>query len=172
MVLVAGAAKVAVQVAVESLLAFLRVKGGVGPNALGLDIAPVMDVTDFYGAQSVLGVAQSSAAGAVTGNFVGTASQNPRRYLAIAGEITLGAAAGTVLSMRLSLVHPDGTVQTIGTQFINPTTAAFVYPVVWNLSDVIIPAGTAPRIDTWGDAGGADHVRTLRYTYQRLDGLP
>src|SRR5262245_18582881 len=170
-VVVAVADRVALQVALDALLQFLRVKGGRGPNVLSLDVTPEIDVTDFYGIQNTVITLQTNAAAALPITFAGTLSTAPRRYLVLAGEVTLGAAAGTWLNVTVG--YDDG-VTFIPVEAMNytGTIAGATYRVAAVVRGLILPAQFRARVDIQGNAGGADHVAQLRYSYQRLDGLP
>lgn len=165
--------RVGMQVALDSLLAFLRIKGGQGPNALKLDLDPSLDVTDFYGAQS-LTAAQENVIGNSAATFLSTIATQPRRYIAVSASLTVGAAGGTVQS--ISVGFRLNTTSTVNTYWaVNGPFAATigqVYRVGADVRGVILPAGhqIVARID--GNAAGADHNLNLEYTYQRLDGLP
>lgn len=161
---------VPVQVAVDSLLQFLRVKGGQGPNALSLDVAPSMDVTDFYGAQSLV-TTNITGAAAVVGNLFTGPSTAPRRYIAISGNITIGAAAGTWLTLGVGYQDPTGAAVVLQAQSYTPIVGG-LYRIAHKIDSLILPAGYIACFFCAGNAGGADHVAALQFSYQRLDGLP
>lgn len=169
-----GDNRVAVQVAVDSLLAFLRIKGGAGPNSLGLELDPSLDVTDFYGAQSLVTTQESLSAQASSVTMLGTSALNARRYLAVSATLTQGAAAGTVAQISVGFrLNINNTVNVYwATNGPFAAAAAQNYRVAADVRGVILPAGhqIVCRID--GNAVGNDHVITLEYAYQRLDGLP
>jgi len=165
-----GRAFVPVQVAVDSLLQFLRVKGGQGPNALSLDVSPSMDVTDFYGMQSLVTTNQTGAAAAI-GNLFGPASTAPRRYVGISGNVTIGAAAGTWLTLGVGYQDPTGAAVVLEANTFTPIVGA-LYRIALKVDNLILPNGYIPALFAAGNAGGADHVAALQYSYQRLDGLP
>lgn len=163
---------IAFQVACDGLLQFLRIKGGQGPNALGLDVTPSMDVTDFYGAQSLVVTNQTGAAAAL-GNLFAPAANNQRRYIAISGNVTIGAAAGTWLTLGIGYVDPiTGTAVVLQAQSFTPVVGG-LYRIAHDAQGfVLLPPPYAPAFFCAGNAGGADHVTALQYSYQRLDGLP
>lgn len=167
---VAGA--VAFQVACRQLLDFLRIKGGQGPNAMGLEVCPVLDVTDFYGVESCVNNVDTSAPGAITGTLFSAAATNPRRLLSLSGSVTIGAAAGTYLTIAVGweLVAGAGGAYVAATTVV-PVVAG-VYRVAVPLRGTILPAGHRMFASTNGTAGGVDHVVRLDFSYQRLDGLP
>ena len=163
---------VAFQVAVDSLLQFLRIKGGLGPNALGLDVGPSLDVTEFYGVQSQV-VTQESFGPTGLSAFGSIASTSARRYLAVSGSVTIGAAAGTFLSLSVGfrLGSTGSTVVWITNGPFAPVVGG-LYRVGADVRGLILPPQSQVILRVDGNAGGVDHTFTLEYSYQRLDGLP
>lgn len=165
--------RVSVQVALDSLLAFLRIKGGQGPNALSLNVDPSVDVTDFYGAQSLI-AGQDSQISTSAVTFLSAIATNARRYCAVSASLAVGAAGGTVQSIsvgfRLNTTSTVNTYWAVNGPFA--VVAGQVYRVAADVRGIILPPGhqIVARFD--GNAVGADHAQTLEYAYQRLDGLP
>lgn len=166
--------RTALQVAVDSLLQFLRIKSGQGPSSLALELVPSMDVIEFYGAQSSLNGGQGGTPGAIAAGTVVAAAVTPRRYLAISGSITIGAAAGGFVTLGIGFTLQPGVG---GTTFLaagsfTPVVGG-IYRVVWGEGrGLILPAGHTIGLYVNGNAAGADHVPSIEYGYQRLDGLP
>lgn len=162
------------QVAVDSLLAFLRIKGGQGPNALRLDLDPSIDVTDFYGAQSLVSTQESLSAQSGSFTAVGTAALNARRYLALSAALTQGAAAGTVCSISIGFRLNINNLVNVYWATNGPFAAAAAqnYRVAADVRGVILPPGHQIVVRVDGNATGNDHAITFEYAYQRLDGLP
>lgn len=161
------------QVAVDGLLQFLRIKGGQGPYQLSLTVDPSIDVTEFYGVQSM--VTSQNAAGpvAVPTTVATTLSTNARRVLAASGQWTVGAAGGTQAMMSIGFRINQGQppVYWATTGPFAPV-AAGVYRVGVDCRGIILPPDhqIVMRVDS--NAAGADHNFTVEYAYQRLDGLP
>lgn len=159
------------QVASPGLLGFLRLKGGVGPRLFGLRVDPSIDVTDFYGVDSTVTTVQTGAAAAIGTGVQGTATVQPRRYLAVSGNISIGAAAGTWLTLAVGFGDGLGNSFVVQTLSLTPIIGG-VYRIGAELRGLVLPSGYAPQLRVDGNAGGADHVAQLQYAYQRLDGLP
>lgn len=169
-----GYDKIGLQVAVDSLLQFLRIKGGQGPNAFGLCVDPSLDVTDFYGAQSTVVTSSSVSAVAIGTGVAAAAAQLPRRMIAISGQAQIGAAAGTWLTLAIALTYPSGASNStvyLGAQSFTPI-AGGIYRVTASVHGMILPPGHQIALISNGNAGGADHNFSIEQAYQRLDGLP
>jgi hypothetical protein len=158
------------QVAVDGLLQFMRIKGGQGPNELGLRVEPSLDVTDFYGAQSTVNATAGGGPAVINTNAIGAPSTTPRRYLSISGSVTIGAAAGTYLNLAVGF-RTNGVFTYVAALPVVPVVGGVYRVAVW-LGGYILPAQAEPGLVVNGNAGGADHQAALDFTYQRLDGLP
>jgi hypothetical protein len=160
------------QVAVDNLLAFLRIKGGQGPNQLSLEVKPTIDVSDFYGMQSTFTSQEAGAAGVIGAGKLATAAVNPRRYLAMSGHITIGAAAGTYLTIAIGYAHNVALANFVVLNSMTVVPVAGGVYMIGAVFDRILPAGSFPVLFVNGNAAGADHVPAVQYSFQRLDGLP
>lgn len=164
---------VAFQVAVDGLLQFLRIKGGKGPDNLALQVSPSIDVTDFYGVQSIVTAQEAAGPLAIAQTVASVVATQFRRYLSISGTVTIGAAAGTVCSLslgfRLGATTPFVLLATNGP--FAPVVGG-IYRFGCDVRGLILPPQSQVLMRVDGNAGGADHNFTLEYSYQRLDGLP
>lgn len=161
------------QVAVDALLQFLRIKGGQGPSELSLRVDPSVDVADFYGSQQTVTVQEVQVPTGIGTGKLGTAATATRRYLAISGAITMGAAAGTRLQLVLGYSNDPAMANfvVLSSQTFTPAIGVTFRTGV-SADRIMLPAQYFPFLIVIGDAGGADHVPSLQYSYQRCDGLP
>lgn len=166
-----GNGRVALQVAVDGLLQFLRIKGGQGPYAMGLTVEPSIDVTDFYGVQSAVIGSDTGVAGVITAGLIGTVPNQPRRYTTLSAGIIIGAAAGTYLTLAVGFRDPLNNRISLNSLSLAPV-ATGVYRVSAFILGLVAPPTWAPAVFVDGNAAGADHVPFVQYSYQRLDGLP
>lgn len=161
------------------LLEFFRLKqNGRNPDKFADAVAPVVDISGFYGADSWIGGGGTSAPGALQRTFTEGTIAAARRYMTVRCLLTLGAAGGTWATARVYLVVPSGGTATLFTiahrTFGNTETIATaelgvcaVFP-----AGLVLPPGHQIIAVARGNAGGADHTVDLDYGYQRLDGLP
>lgn len=148
----------------------LSIFGGQSPTELEDRARVIVDGTDFYGASQVVATSENQAAGASAGTFAGASSANARRYLGLSGAFIVGAAAGTYLTVSVGITFPNGTVVQWGNTNIPTPIATATYRVVANFpGPIVLPPGCSPSITVDSNAGGADHVKQLRYSFQRLD---
>lgn len=166
------------QKAPAGLLQLFRLRsGGVGPNEFSDTCMAVTDVTDFYGADRVACGTEAVSAGAFPRTAGATISANPRRILAVSGQVTFGAAvSGTYVTLNLHMLGYPGAVsaspQVIGFSHFVPVAgmAGATFAVVANLSSpLVLPAGHVIRVMVASDVAGADHSARVTYSFQRLD---
>jgi len=168
------------QKAPAGLLQLYRLRsGGVGPNVFSDELTPTVESVDFYGADRIGTGSEASAAGAFPRTAGSTISANPRRLLAIHGQVLFGAAVvGTYVQISVYSFGFPGSASTNGVwmqlasyQFVPlAAMAALVVPVVANLpGPIILPAGHTFRCVVASDVAGVDHVARVSYTFQRLD---
>lgn len=162
-------------IAPTGLLELMRLKQlGENPAEFSDIVHPSFDATDFYGAQSMAVTREVGVAGNIGAGIASTPSNIPKRYMAASGGIVVGAAAGTYLTMAIGYTFDPGTI----TNFVllNSITVApvvgGVYRVAASFERLILPPTARIFCAINGNAGGADHLPTIEYGYQRLDGLP
>jgi hypothetical protein len=135
------------------------------PTAFGDTVVPTVDVSSMYGSDMQVTSSSSGAAGALPRNVVAGPVGYATRYLGLAGEAVMGAAAGTQLRLTIGVAVP-----TVGQQFfplfstlITAPQAGGSYMVGGLLPyPVVFPPGTALLLRMFGDAAGADHVASLK----------
>lgn len=156
----------------DGLLELLRLKvQGKNPDQFSDVLQPTVELTEFYGAKSVVAVTETGAAGVLPQTQNAAASAFPRRLLALSGRVVLGAAVGTNISMQLAVVVQGQAVH-VGS-FAAATFAGGIFAVAAQLPrPLVLPPQHSYSVAVQGDAAGADHVVSIRYLYQRLDGLP
>lgn len=143
---------------------------GRNPDEFGSQVIPVTDVTDNYGLDLLSGVAENAAAGVVSQFLTSVVSANARRYIAVSGNITIGAAAGTYLTMGIGYQLPNSpNFFYLNTTTITPVIGG-VYRIAAGISPLLLPPGHAVFFSTNGNAAGADHLLELRYSFNVLDG--
>lgn len=153
------------------LLELFRMRdNGRVPTLFSDEIDPSVDVTDFYGAD-ILVASGSSAGAGVIGRTQSDTIAKPQRLLTIQGNLTIGAAAGTWLTLTVGFSIPGGTfgVQ-LGAVTFTPIIGG-TYRVAAPVMGLVLPDGCQLFTSSEGNAGGADHVLQLRYAYQDLSGL-
>lgn len=145
---------------------------GRAPDEFTNAVSPTVDVTDFYGADLLASVAENSAPGAIGAGIFAAVAAFPRRYIALSGNIVIGAAAGTFVNLRLAIQNPGALVVTAIETTLNITPAAGqTYSIAAKISrGLVLPAGWTVGLIVGGDAAGADHVAQIRYTFSVLDG--
>lgn len=161
------------QKAPRGLLELLRLKTlGEQPNAFDRTVSPSIDITDFY-ANDVQQTFNVNNALAALPQTLTQPVTEPIRVLAMAAEMTLGAAAGTRLQVRVGVRSPQNT-STVWFASENVTAglaAGLSYVAVGILSGpMVIPPGWTLVAHAVGDAGGADHQLSLRWIPQILNG--
>jgi len=153
------------------LLQLFRLRsGGVGPEQFGGELTPTVECVDFYGVDRVVGVLETSAAGTAS-TMASASSQFARRLLGLSGTFTVGAAGGTWLHLSINVQIAPSTAR-IGFGVVHITTPipTAIYRVAASLPmPLVLPPGHSYVLEVNSDAGGADHVKSLRYLYQRLD---
>lgn len=143
---------------------------GRNPSEFSDAIQGVADVTDFYGADLLQTVTETAGAGAITSGMSSTSSQFARRYVAISGQIQMGAAAGNYVHLRVQATFGASTV-CLASQHCAPLSAGQVFTVSAPVSrGIVLPPGHTLTLNISGDAGGADHVPAIRYGFMVLDG--
>jgi hypothetical protein len=161
------------QVAVDALLRFLRIKGGQGPNELSLTVVPSLDVTEFYGSESTQAMQETSAPGTFPIQYASPGSMTPRRYLALSAGVTIGAAVGTYVTIAVGYRMQPGDAPIFLDQWTHqPPVVGGVYRACAIVRGLTLPAGAFPIVRVDSNSAGADHIATLEYSFQRLDGLP
>lgn len=141
---------------------------GANPPQFGELVTPTADVTEFYGADLSQVFNYTPGAGAITQTLTFT-QPSVRRILGISGEVNIGAAAGTVLRMRLGVRPAAGNVvHWIGQSL--PTPAIGVKFVVSAQAFVpyVLPAGAQVVLEVDGNAAGVDHQSAVRVFAQDL----
>jgi hypothetical protein len=146
----------------------LRTSGG-QPTEFGQGVQATTDVTDFY-ASDLLAVQNSSSGATTLPLTLVVTMPNPRRILGVSGVVVLGAAAGTVLRLRLGVrTNASQAIHYIGSATYTPT-ALVSHPVLGSaLPPYTLPAGSQLVLEVDSNAGGADHVIALRHLAQDLN---
>lgn len=155
------------------LLELLRLRTlGRQPGLFSEQVSSVVESTEFYAADLVINGSEDGAAGAINQTFLGAAAPTYRRYLGLSGQLIMGAAAGTVISVGIGFRSPAAAANVAwGTLNLNTPVAAMVYRVHAQFPiPLVLPPGSQPMIQTSGNAAGADHVLQLRYCFHNLDG--
>lgn len=159
----------ALQKAPQALLELLRLRTqGDQPTAFSDVLTPVIESTEFYGADQIRTAATTGAAAAVNASvtaIVGTTT----RYVGIGGAFTVGAAAGTFLNLQLFLVWQQGGSAVPLFPTFEPVRLAAGRTYYFGgllQKPLVLPAGTQINALSLGDAGGADHVLALRLLLQ------
>lgn len=149
------------------LLELLGLKsGGAQPNAVEGTVAPSLDVFPYWAMEKLFSANTAFAAAAETQTQTVTVTF-PRIYLAFSGQITLGAAPGTRLSMRLGVRAPSAAspLTVLAQEYVAAPhlVAGEFYEIVWLAAyPVVFPPGAQFVLRTAGDAAGADHVVTMK----------
>lgn len=145
---------------------------GAAPNLFGEQVTPVVDVTDMYGLDLLANVFENGPAGAIGVGLAAAQSANARRYQGFNAQITIGAAAGTWLTLAVgySLI-PGGTATMLASVSLTPIVGA-TYRVAAGaaMRGLLLPPGHNLVFLCDGNAAGADHVPGVRYSFAVLDG--
>lgn len=141
------------------------------PDTVETTVAPVVDVTNMYGADLQFTGNIQSAAAAFPLTIVQPITVGPNRYLAIAGLVQMGAAGGTYLSARLQVRVPNPAAPAcmIGSLVVVNPVAGGLYACVGVLAEplLLLPGCTIECV-AQSDAVGADHVASVRQLLQAL----
>lgn len=146
------------------LLELLNLKsGGRQPDGFNSVVQPGIEVFPFYAMDRLFTADTVNAAAAYPLN--GTVNVSfPRAFIGFGAQVTVGAAAGTRLDIRIGLRCPGPTspaiilVQTRFTPFIGGFFDAY-----WQAPfPVVLPPGAQFVALANSDAAGADHVLTMK----------
>lgn len=148
----------------RGLIELFRLRtNGRNPDQFATAVQPVADVQDFYGAD-LLFTADTAAAAAAFPITQTIDVAFTRRFWGFSFQITLGAAAGTRLSLRIGMRVPSSgsavyiVAQTVYTAGL---VAAQNYNTFVNFPrPIVLSSGAQFVCVAVGDAGGADHVAT------------
>lgn len=156
------------------LLELFRLRDqGRNPPDFAEAVAPTVDVSEYYGADLLGVVSDTTAADAFPRTLTRVIDQ-PIRVHAIGIVITIGAAAGTWCTWHVGFIRPDPTsgnnptLCPVGGDVFTPRIGAtFVFGV--KVEPFVLPAGSSLQASATGDAAGADHVVALRYLHNTLN---
>lgn len=149
------------------LLELLGLKsGGKQPDGVEGVIAPSVDITPFYGMEKLFSANTVFGAGAATQTQSVTVSF-PRLYVAFSFQMTLGAAPGTRLSLRLGVRAPSAAspLTVLAQEYVAAPhlVAGEFYECIWLAPfPLVYPPGAQFVARTSSDAAGADHVVTMK----------
>jgi len=139
----------------------LRTQGG-QPNQFGSQVIPIVDTTRMYGADMQLSSSAASGATAVPATVTFTIV-NEATYLAVAGEFTVGAAAGTFAALTIGYRSSASSVFVpLYSERIVPTAGRSYFYGGQLRQPIVARAGAQFLSLVQSDAGGADHVVDLR----------
>lgn len=136
-----------------------------------------IDALNFYGADRIFTADTAGAAGAI-GQTLTVPTSFPRVFIGFSAGITLGAAPGAWLTLRLGIRVPGNAsalfmlAQTT-LSGAPPLVAGEFYEAVGMLpSPTLLPAGSSIVARSSGSAAGADHVLTIRTLSYALSPTP
>ena len=140
---------------------------GRNPEWLNEVVGPILDATNFYGADLQVVASDSGGAGAMSRSVSGTAAR-PGRLLAMSGQVTVGAAAGTQIRLLVSYTPgPSFSAVILATEVITAPVAGAVYAVAAVLpSPIVFAPGAGFTFTVAGDAAGADHTPVRRDLFE------
>lgn len=142
---------------------------GRNPSFFSDTITGVCDVTEFYGCDLLSSVAETAAAAAI-GPMSSAVAANPRRYLCMQGQVTIGAAAGTFLRLQIGFNH-QGVSQALAIATYTPVVGQTFAVTTGKIpGGLVLPPGDFLQLIVLSDAGGVDHVNAMRYTFNVFDG--
>lgn len=137
--------------------------GGVQPGGFVEDVAASIDALAFYGMDRLFTADTPFAAAAFPLN--GTISVSfPRLFVGFGAQVTVGAAAGTRLNIRIGLrcPAPSSPVIVLQQTAFTPVIGGF-FDAYWQAPfPLVLPPGAQFTVLAASDAGGADHVLTLK----------
>jgi hypothetical protein len=148
------------------LLELFGLKGGVGPSEFGESIVPGIDALPFYAVDRLFSANTVNAAAAFPLN--GTVNVSfPRLYFAFSAQVTLGAAAGTRLAIRIGIRAPTNASAlaiVADARYAAPhLVAGGFYEAIWLAPfPLVFPPGAQFNCAATSDAAGADHVLTMK----------
>lgn len=149
------------------LLELLGLKtGGKQPDGVESVIGPSVDMVPFYGMEKLFSANTVFAAAALTQTQTVTVTF-PRLYIAFSFQITLGAAAGTRLSLRLGVRAPSAAspLTVLAQEYVAAPhlVAGEFYECIWLAPfPMVYPPGAQFVARSSGDAAGVDHVLTMK----------
>lgn len=149
------------------LLELLGLKtGGAQPNAVEGVIAPSIDIAPFYGMEKLFSANTAFAAAAITQTQTVSVTF-PRIYLAFSFQVTMGAAVGTRLSMRLGVRAPSAAspLTLLAQEYVAAPflVAGEFLECIWLAPfPMVFPPGAQFVARSAGDAAGVDHVVTMK----------
>ena len=158
------------QKAPRGILELLRLRTlGDNQNKFSDTLDASVDATNFYGADLQV-VSTDSLVGAITRTVTSVATV-PGRILGLSGICTIGAAAGTRLSMRISYApNPSANPVVLGFDTRTPVIGADFAVVAAFSTPIVFLPGARWDFTTQGDAAGADHQQILRCLFEQYTG--
>ena len=150
----------------SGFLELLGLKGGMGPNEVVSTVSPGIECMPFYGMDRLFSANTALAAAAFPLN--GTVSVAfPRLYVAFSAQVTLGAAPGTRLAIRIGVCAPTAAAPLTvlaDARYAAPHLVAggFYEAIFLAPFPLVYPAGAEFVASALSDAAGADHVLTLK----------
>lgn len=144
----------------------LRTLGG-QPNQFAEQVIPTIRANEFYAVDLLRSGSTSGAAGAFPRSIAGNvgagvvgAPGGPIALVAYAAIVTMGAAGGTQLRIRIGLDLPDaGPTAWVASEVFAPAAAGGSYVATALFSPwLVLPGGARFFGTAESDAAGADHV--------------
>jgi hypothetical protein len=154
----------------------LRTQGR-APTVFSDSVGVTIDALNFYGADRIFTADTAGAAGAISQTLT-VPTTFPRIFLGFSAQLTLGAAPGTWATIRLGIRAPGGgsALFLLAQTTISgapPLVAGEFYEAVGMMpAPTLLPAGCAIVARSSGDAGGADHVLTVKTLSYALSPTP
>jgi hypothetical protein len=157
------------------LLSLLRARTlGTNPTELSGAVVAIINSTPHYGSDLQVVDSFSPGAGAINASLV-RSQTFPGRMIAMSGRVTLGAAVGTFLRLRVQYSPgPSWAGVTLHTEsYSAPLLAAgSTYEIGLALPEpIVFSAGALMTFEVIGDAAGADHVPTVRTLFENYAAL-
>jgi len=142
------------------------------PDDMSKMLMPIVDVSAFYGSDTLIPASSAPTVGAIGGELLETLiTTGTIGILALGGVLTIGAAAATNMTLSWGIVLPGPFPRSVfGSQFVAQAAAANQVSVGSAFPRVVVPAGTTLYVGVSGTAAGADHSLAIAGLLENLTG--
>lgn len=142
------------------------------PDDMGKMLVPMVDVSAFYSSDTLIPASSAATVGGLAPQLqetlVTTATVG---LLALGGQLVIGAAAATNITVSWGILLPGAPSMTIlGSMFIAQAAAAASPAFGSTLPRMVLPVGTTLLVNASGTAAGVDHNLFISGLLENLSG--